>query len=429
MKRIRSGQSFLYRAKGYGSTVIEIEMKDRISGGPIQRALSACEKRFPYLLGKLVEKNGVYYSAPDCSSIVAVCTEKFRKLGSMATGYHLIDVTFFRNIIRVSFHHGLCDGKGILPFVESLLYYYCSFRYRKEFESDGIRVLGQVIDPEEDKEPFAHDYLPFDDSKVCNPDTAAFHLPEAVADPLISRRTEFIMDEDRFVSAAKGVGATPSLFAAILISGALQKLNMDAGKPVMCNLAMDMRKVLGIEKTHCNCISTAYLPFSAADLGSDMKTIAANYRKLLDRQREDNTVKANVNRQIYLYNKLDGLKSLDEKRRMMAFFDGMVNDTYVLSYLGRLKLNDYSQYVDSARFYNNAVSGLVVNMLCAGGRMTIDVLQGFDDMEYADAIHAAIEPYGLLGSRSGMILSTADDKSYMTASHQAERLYAKAEEN
>lgn len=429
MKRIRSGQSFLYRAKGYGSTVIEIKMKDRISGGPIQRALSSCEKRFPYLVRKLVEKNGVYYLAPDYNSMVAACTEKFRKLGSMATGYHLVDVTFFRNIIRVSFHHGLCDGKGILPFVESLLYYYCSFRYRKEFSSDGIRVLGQVIAPEEDREPFAHDYLPFDDSKVYNTDTTAFHLPEAVADPSISRRTEFIMDENRFVSAAKGVGATPSLFAAILISGALQKLNMDAGEPVMCNLAMDMRKVLGIEKTHCNCISTAYLPFSASDLESDMKTIAANYRKLLDRQREDNTVKTNVNRQIYLYNKLDGLKSLDEKRRMMAFFDKMINDTYVLSYLGRLKLNDCNQYVDSARFYNNAVSGLVVNMLCAGGRMTIDVLQGFDDTKYADAIHTAIEPYGLLESRSGMILSTADDKGHLTASRQAERLYAKTEED
>lgn len=429
MKRIRSGQSFLYRAKGYGSTVIEIKMKDRISGGPIQRALSSCEKRFPYLVRKLVEKNGVYYLAPDYNSMVAACTEKFRKLGSMATGYHLVDVTFFRNIIRVSFHHGLCDGKGILPFVESLLYYYCSFRYRKEFSSDGIRVLGQVIAPEEDREPFAHDYLPFDDSKVYNTDTTAFHLPEAVADPSISRRTEFIMDENRFVSAAKGVGATPSLFAAILISCALQKLNMDAGEPVMCNLAMDMRKVLGIEKTHCNCISTAYLPFSASDLESDMKTIAANYRKLLDRQREDNTVKTNVNRQIYLYNKLDGLKSLDEKRRMMAFFDKMINDTYVLSYLGRLKLNDCNQYVDSARFYNNAVSGLVVNMLCAGGRMTIDVLQGFDDTKYADAIHTAIEPYGLLESRSGMILSTADDKGHLTASRQAERLYAKTEED
>lgn len=429
MKRIRSGQSFLYRAKGYGSTVIEIKMKDRISGGPIQRALSSCEKRFPYLVRKLVEKNGVYYLAPDYNSMVAACTEKFRKLGSMATGYHLVDVTFFRNIIRVSFHHGLCDGKGILPFVESLLYYYCSFRYRKEFSSDGIRVLGQVIAPEEDREPFAHDYLPFDDSKVYNTDTTAFHLPEAVADPSISRRTEFIMDENRFVSAAKGVGATPSLFATILISGALQKLNMDAGEPVMCNLAMDMRKVLGIEKTHCNCNSTAYLPFSASDLESDMKTIAANYRKLLDRQREDNTVKTNVNRQIYLYNKLDGLKSLDEKRRMMAFFDKIINDTYVLSYLGRLKLNDCNQYVDSARFYNNAVSGLVVNMLCAGGRMTIDVLQGFDDTKYADAIHTAIEPYGLLESRSGMILSTADDKGHLTASRQAERLYAKTEED
>ncbi len=429
MKRIRSGQSFLYRAKGYGSTVIEIEMKDRISGGPIQRALTSCEKRFPYMVRKLVEKNGSYYSAPDYNSMVAVCTEKFRKLGSMATGYHLIDVTFFRNIIRVSFHHGLCDGKGILPFVESLLYYYCSFRYRKEFTSDGIRLLGQVVDPAEDKEPFAHEYFHVDDSKVCNPDTTAFRLPEAVAEPPISYRTEFIMDEDKFVSSAKCVGATPSLFAAILISASLQKLNMEADKPIMCNLAMDMRKVLGAEETHCDCISTAYLPFSVADLEVDMKTTAASFRKLLNAQREENTVKACVNKQIYLYNKLDELKSLDEKRRMMAFFDGMVNDTYVLSYLGGLKLNDFSQYVDSARFYNNAVSGLVVNMLCAGGRLTIDVLQGFEDMKYADAIRAAIEPHGLLESRSGMIMSTADDKSHLTASHQAERLYAKTEED
>ena len=428
MKRIRSGQSFLYRAKGYGSTVIEIEMKDRISGGPIQRALTACEKRFPYLVRKLVERNGVYYMAPDYNSMVAVCTAKFRKLGSMATGYHLVDVTFFRNIIRVSFHHGLCDGKGILPFVESLLYYYCSFRYRKEFSSDGIRLLGQVIDPEEDKEPFKREYFYSDDSKVYNSDTTALHLPEAAVNPTRSWRTELIMDEDRFVSAAKDAGATPSLFAAILISSALQKLNMDADKPIMCNLAMDIRKVLGMEKTHCDCISTAYLPFTVADLESDMKTTAANFRKLLNAQREENTVKASVNKQIYLYNKLDELKTLDEKKRMMAFFDGMVNDTYVLSYLGRLNLNDYSRYVDSTRFYNNAVSGLVVNMLCAGGKMTIDVLQGFDDMKYADAIRNAIEPYGLIETRPGMIMSTADDKSHLTASHQAERLYAKTEE-
>lgn len=192
---------------------------------------------------------------------------------------------------------------------------------------------------------------------------------------------------------------------------------------------MDMRKILGAEETHCDCISTAYLPFSVADLEVDMKTTAASFRKLLNAQREENTVKACVNKQIYLYNKLDELKLLDEKRRMMAFFDGMVNDTYVLSYLGGLKLNDFSQYVDSARFYNNAVSGLVVNMLCAGGRLTIDVLQGFEDMKYADAIRAAIEPHGLLESRSGMIMSTADDKSHLTASHQAERLYAKTEED
>ena len=429
MRRIRSGQSFLYREKGYGSTVIEIEMKDRISGGPIQMALTACEKRFPYLVRKLVEKDGSYYLAPDYNSMVAACTEKFRKLGSMATGYHLVDVTFFRNIIRVSFHHGLCDGKGILPFVESLLYYYCSFRYRRNFSDNGIRIIGQEIDPEEDMEPFSHDFLYTDQSKVFKLDKAALALPEAAASTSTCWKTELMMDEGKFVSAAKSVGATPSLFAAIIISKALLRLNMDADKPVMCNLAMDMRKVLGVEKTHCDCISTAYLPFSKTDLEMDMPVLAEQYRKLLDAQREENTVKDAANKQIYLYNKLDELSSLEEKRRMMSFFNGMVNNTYVLSYLGRIRTNDYSQYVDSARFYNDSVSGLVINMICAGGKISMDILQGFDDMKYANAILEGLKPYGLLEAKSSVRASTAQDRSYQTASRQAERLYAKPEED
>ncbi|MDR1699942.1 MAG: hypothetical protein LBR68_01995, partial [Lachnoclostridium sp.] len=118
MKQIRSGQSFLYRTHGYDSTVIEIRMKDQVTGNHLQTALTNTAKRFPYLTDKLVEKGGSYFLHHDSNSILAVQTDKFRTLGSMATGYHLLDITYKNNQIKVAFHHGLCDGRGVLPFVE-----------------------------------------------------------------------------------------------------------------------------------------------------------------------------------------------------------------------------------------------------------------------------------------------------------------------
>lgn len=115
MKQIRSGQSFLYRTNGYDSTVVEIRMRDKVTGSYLQVALTNTARRFPYLTQKLVEKGGAYYLHRDDNSMVAVKTDKFRTLGSMATGYHLLDVTYTGNCIRVAFHHGLCDGRGVSP--------------------------------------------------------------------------------------------------------------------------------------------------------------------------------------------------------------------------------------------------------------------------------------------------------------------------
>ena len=103
MKQIRSGQSFLYRTNGYDSTVVEIRMRDKVTGSYLQVALTNTARRFPYLTQKLVEKGGAYYLHRDDNSMVAVKTDKFRTLGSMATGYHLLDVTYTGNCISCPF--------------------------------------------------------------------------------------------------------------------------------------------------------------------------------------------------------------------------------------------------------------------------------------------------------------------------------------
>lgn len=427
MKQIRSGQSFLYRTNGYDSTVVEIRMRDKVTGSYLQVALTNTARRFPYLTQKLVENGGAYYLHRDDNSMVAVKTDKFRTLGSMATGYHLLDVTYIGNCIRVAFHHGLCDGRGVMPFIETLLYDYCCQKYHKKFSSEGIRLAGEPIPEEETVEPFTRELYEVDETAVQQVEHDGFALPESTSMPEGCYHSEILLDENTFVQAARAIGATPTLLAAMLLSRCILELNPQAEKPVVCNLAMDLRSAIGKELTHRNCVGTAYLPYTAQDKTAAPEELARRYRELLAAQREPNAVKAALNKQIGLFNKLDELPSLEEKRKLMSFFNGMVNNTYVISYMGRLRLNDYAQYVESAHFFSDTICGLTVNMVAAAGKLSFEVLQGFPNAGYAQAFRQALAPYGLISASALDTVTTGRDKSFITASRQAERYYAKVE--
>ena len=48
LKQIRSGQSFLYRINGYDSTVVEVRMRDKVTGSYLQAALTNTALPLPY---------------------------------------------------------------------------------------------------------------------------------------------------------------------------------------------------------------------------------------------------------------------------------------------------------------------------------------------------------------------------------------------
>lgn len=432
MTQIRSGQPFLYRRRGYHSTVVEVRMRDSVRGGPLNVALTALAPRFPYLTGKLVERDGAYFLARNDNSLVAVKTDRLRTLGSMETGYHLVDVTFTRHLIRVAFHHGLCDGGGILPFVESLVWAYCCERYRRDCSSEGIRVPGERVDPAEFVEPFGRDPMPAAMRPMdagCEKDLPPrpLALPESTGSPVGCWRTELVLDEGAFVASARSVGATPATFAALLLSRAVLDLNPGADLPVVCNLAMDLRRALGVERTCRNCVGTAALPFSKADLSAPLPELASRYRATVAKSREPDAALAFANRQVAFFDRLDEVRTLEGRRQLMAVFDGMVNDTYVISYLGRLRLNDYADLVEGACFYSDGICGLTVNMLAAAGSITMEVLQGFEGDRYARAFIEELRPHGLASAGGTVPVETGGDRSGVTASRQAERLFARAE--
>ena len=164
-EKIRSGQSYLYKRYGMESEVMEVRFKDKITGAFLNQALLTAMKRYPYFNTKLVEKDGDFYIVQNEQSMIARRTKELARLGHISCGYHLIDITYYGYSIYISFHHALCDGRGVMPFIETLIYYYCDLKYGRKPVPEGVRLADDPLLPGETDDPFLQEY-DFDEKKL-----------------------------------------------------------------------------------------------------------------------------------------------------------------------------------------------------------------------------------------------------------------------
>ena len=396
MEKIRSGQAYLYQKNGMESEVIEITFHKKVRGSFLNQALLEAIKRYPYLNTKLVELDGDFYIVKNEMALTAMKTQKLAKLGHISCGYHLIDVTYYDKTIYVSFHHALCDGKGIKPFVETLIYYYCQMRYKSKARADGIRLADSQLLLNETTEPNLGSYT-YDETK---PDVAvsrdAYAIPENVVEEHDTDYRYYVeIAADAYMRVCKENGATPVVLTSLLVSAGMASLYPDFDKPINANIAVDIRDALDLPNTFKNCVRSMPLPYNREFLSMPLSEQAKEQRMLLNAQRDRDLCRKAANASLGMFDKLDSLPTYEEKQQMMDFFNGMLINTYVISYLGQMVLNENSQYVDSVGFYNSGAAGLGVTMLCVGEKFCLNFKQSFESDKYVKVFLAQLDGLGI----------------------------------
>ncbi len=403
-ERIRSGQSYLYQTSGMESEVVEIRFHKKISGSFLNQALSLSMERYPYLNTKLVELDGDFYIVQNEMSLTARKTRKLARLGHISCGYHLIDVTYIENTIYVSFHHALCDGKGIKPFLETLIYYYCQLRYSSRASAEGIRIAGSPLLKDETTEPNLGGYS-FDESKpAVNVSRDAYALPENVIEEHeTDYRYEVEISSPSFIKVCKENGATPVILTSLLLSAAIAKLYPDFDKPINANIAVDIRDALDLPNTFKNCVRSMPLPYRREFLDMSLSEQAKEQRALLNAQRDRDNCRRAANASLALFEKLDTLAGYEAKQGMMDFFNGMLLNTYIISYLGQMVVNENAQYIESIGFYNSGAAGLGVTMLACSETFMLNFKQSFESDRYVTAFCRELDKLGIVYTVSEVI--------------------------
>ena len=385
-----AGISFLYRKNGAVSTVMEVVMKEPVNGPMLQAAVNFTVSRHPYFKSSLQERNGDYYIAENEIPFEVKETLELRPLGSRALNYHLIDVTFYGKQIFVAFHHALCDGLGARRFVETLVCYYCEMYYQVSIESgDGtLPKAGDILDP------FAGDLYPVEDRPMPESVKDGYVLPEAPdkMEDDTDYRYAFVLNNDSLVAYSKGIGATPATAVALLMSKAIYNMHPDAEKPIVCSMANNIRKGINAEHTFKNCVNSIRLPYDPDKSAADQ---VAEYKRIIKEHKDENYIRQCANQMIGLFHRLDGLDSLEEKKKMMAFFDDIRVITFSLSYTGRLELEDCEKYIESMHMYSGGNNDILVNMMSVGETTTVNLIQSFTEEVYVKEFQKLLEQSGI----------------------------------
>lgn len=403
-EKIRSGQSYLYKLHGMESEVIDVRFKKKVWGSFLEQALAETIKRYPYFNTKLIEKDGDFYIVHNDVSPIARKTKKLAKLGGIECGYHLIDITYFDYSVCISFHHALCDGRGIKPFVETLIWYYCKLAYGSTKKVEGIRYAEDKLLEGETDDPFTAAY-DFDKTKeFISLSRDAFALPENVAtEEITNYRYEVKIPSSQFMSACRKINATPVIFLSMNMSKAIAELFPDYDKPINANIATDMREALGCQNTFKNCVKSMILPYDRKIAELPLSEQGTKYRNILNAQRDFDYCRREANSMLGLFDKLDSLQSYEEKQSIMSFFEGMLLNTYMISYLGRFILGENEKYIDGIHLYNSGTTGLGINMICSGENFILDFKQSFASDRYVKAFLNEIKNFGIAYTKSERI--------------------------
>ena len=322
-------------------------------------------------------------------------TKELRSLGSRDVNRHLFDVTFHNTTMYLSFHHALCDGGGFKPFLESLLYYYCSYRYKKDEKIPGIRLSEDALLEKEASDPFDHEYEIDPDYKSPETEKEGYHLKENdLPQDTMNYRYEVLIKDEDFMRLVKENKSTPSIMACLLQSNAIEELD-PSNQSIICNVACDMRKMLHYENTFKNCVTSIPLV-----LRNDLKNLSLqeqsqdlrNQMKLL---RNEQRAKRSANMIYGLSNKIANIESFKEKKEALSYFDTLAFDTYSISYIGKINLGYNEEHIESIHLFNQANEGLNIHMIDAAGYFSIDFKQSFPSDKYVQGFIKQLQKYNV----------------------------------
>ncbi len=373
-------------------------MDTPVSRDNLQKAVDMAMKRYPYFRVRAVLTDSTYTIERNDLPFVVYEGNEFISLGDPRINGHLISFACNGCDLYIDYFHGLTDGRGMMPLLRSVFYYYSIYHYGETPDSTNVNLADDPVDPAELADPIV---LPVPDVQPLElgAPTTAYRLPENQLpdeNPQVLRT--ITVSQKSFMKYVKGLDGSPATVAALFLCRAIDAVHPNHDAPIVCGMAVDFRNDMGCPKTFRNCNSTLSLVYEKQmrEMPIDLQTTIFRGQVMLQNSAE-NLLPAFARKQMS-YPEMEKLPTLRDK--MMACIKEVIKSpsTVNCSYAGRADLGDIEKHISVRHIYTKfGGKGIVLEISAIGENFGIDFICDVDTDMYFDELLRQLEAAGVKG--------------------------------
>lgn len=377
-----------------------IELDEPVDHDQMQHALSMTISRYPYFKIKPVKNGERYCLEANDKPFLLYDDPESMTLAPDANNDYLLRVSAADRLLNVCFCHAITDGRGLLPFIKTLLYYYSLYHYGADPGMPDVRRAGEPVPEEESADPFAA----FDTSSIKIPGRkadapAVFRLPNEM-DP--ERRVfahTFWTDCDKFMEYSRSIDGSPNAMLSLYMCRALAQIYPEHIDDIVAGVACDLRKALGVKNSHQCTVSMIPIRYGKklAGFSTDRAETAIRGRIIVGS--DEDFIKPSLAQSKMFYTYINSRQTLQEKTAVSraAVETGVCRATASVSYPNQQDYGTMNSHIRSFYIMCNSIKqSLGLEITSFGNRFFFAVQQGFDDDRYADELKRQMEAEGIV---------------------------------
>lgn len=398
-----NNKMFLLLSSAGKAAVIEYRYRltEAISYDALIEATKDAVSSFPYFgLKPVVDKDGRLIMENNGGPMpVFKKDEKQRNLGSDDTYRYLFRVLYDDDEIDIEASHGIGDGRGIMAFSQTLIYYYL-VHTGKSIDTEGMLYTKADLSDKTITDHLLDRILEITPVDIVE-ETAVSKIfcpteKKVMSGTPYTKRLVLSWDFKKLMDKIKPLGASPLTFFHDLISSTMYEYYDVKDATVVADVPVDVREKLG-SRAQSNFTINISIPIERE---MTAKAQEERYKELKEKLNEKTKIE-------YLAYTMQGtgqfLSMIDQislrDEAMLKMMESKASDpqepmrSYLLSNIGLMKLpKDMMQYIkDFDIYFTNLEASPVFTMLTFGGRGMVIVGQNFEETGLINAVYKKLK--------------------------------------
>lgn len=379
--------AFVVRAK--------VRMKETVNINVLRTAANKAIKRYPYFAVKIeIDETGSYIRVPNEKEVAVLpMGKKTPDLCSKEVNEHLLFLECEGKDIYFNISHSMCGGRGLQPWIMTTLFQYVKDQYGITPDAPAIRkpddplLEGETDEPTLDMIPKEKPIFEYKDK---HPKILLGDYMNGLYNPFVRNNNYRVLtfSQKDIIAFAKEYDSSVAAFFLVAVAKALDRLLPEKDKVIGGEIAHSVSADLGLNNAHCDILSHVHIDYTREQLKADMKRLGTVTRGNIILQTDPSVSLQELREKIELYEKLDDIQGIKEKRKYMKDHDPSTgknakHGTYYVNYTGQMDWGELADYIES---YVVIVEGhVMLEVTSVGDRIFVSFMQILDTDKYINA--------------------------------------------